>query len=145
MAQTEGTQNPRSASGLPMAAPGTRTDRSGDEVQSRSADPGQSSYGGFKNEDPAFQRQGDAGAGRAVRAMYSDERLQDRVCERLWRSGLDVSEVSVNVEGGHVRLEGTVGSRDARRRIEDCVDACPGVADIVNHIRVAPDRTQQQG
>lgn len=29
----------------------------GEEVKSRSADPGQSSYGGFKNEDPRHQAQ----------------------------------------------------------------------------------------
>ncbi|MGY8525532.1 BON domain-containing protein [Paracidovorax citrulli] len=137
----------RSATGAPFAAPGTRTDRSGDEVQSRSADPGQSSYGGFRNEDPSFQRQGDAsrqqqgGAGGGQRSFYSDERIQDRVCERLWRDGMDVSEVSVEVRNGHVTLEGTVGSRDERRRIEECADECPGVADVENRIKVRPDNT----
>lgn len=141
MAEPNSNPSPRSATGMPMAAPGARTDRSGDEVRSRSADPGQSSYGGFKNEDPSFQRQGDAA--RGSRPVYSDERIQDRVCERLWRAGLDVSEVTVKVEGGHVTLEGTVSSRQERRRIEDCVDACPGVTDIDNRIRIAPDRSQQ--
>lgn len=141
MPETTQSQNP---GGTGAAAPGTRTDRAGDAVQSRSADPGQSSYGGFKNEDPSFQRQGDASAGRGASPRYSDERIQDRVCERLWRAGLDVSEVTVSVQGGHVTLEGSVGSRDDRRRIEDCVDACPGVTDIRNRIRVAADRSQQQ-
>lgn len=136
----------RSATGAPFAAPGTRTDRSGDEVQSRSADPGQSSYGGFRNEDPSFQRQGDAsrqqqGGAGGQRAFYSDERIQDRVCERLWRDGMDVSEVSVEVRNGHVTLEGTVGSRDERRRIEECADECPGVADVENRIKVRSDNT----
>lgn len=35
--------------------PGTRDTT--EKTHSRSADPGQSSYGGFKNEDPGFQRQ----------------------------------------------------------------------------------------
>lgn len=35
--------------------PGTR--ETTDKTQSRSAEPGQSSYGGFKNEDPGYQRQ----------------------------------------------------------------------------------------
>ncbi|MCD9122678.1 BON domain-containing protein [Cupriavidus sp. UGS-1] len=148
----QSTSNPRerSVTGAPFAAPGTRTDRSGDEVRSRSADPGQSSYGGFKNENPSYQRQGDAARGSETgparnRVSYSDDRILDRVCERLWRAGLDVSEVSVRVEGGHVTLEGQVGSRTARRQIEACVDGCQGVSDIENRIRVAPDRTESQG
>ncbi|MVW73243.1 hypothetical protein [Bordetella sp. 15P40C-2] len=39
--------------------PGTRDTAEGESVKSRSDDPGQSSYGGFKNEDPGFQRQQD--------------------------------------------------------------------------------------
>ena len=39
---------------------GVRTDVAPGEVRSRSADPGQSSYGGFRNEDPAMQHQADA-------------------------------------------------------------------------------------
>lgn len=37
--------------------PGARTDRQPEDIRSRSADPGQSSYGGFKNEDPRKQHQ----------------------------------------------------------------------------------------
>lgn len=37
--------------------PGARMDRDAGEIKSRSADPGQSSYGGFKNEDPRRQHQ----------------------------------------------------------------------------------------
>lgn len=40
--------------------PGARTDRKADEIRSRSADPGQSSYGGFRNEDPRKQHQANA-------------------------------------------------------------------------------------
>jgi osmotically-inducible protein OsmY len=135
-------------------APGVRSDRSDSQIQSRSADPGQSSYGGFKNEDTRYQHQsGNSTQGGAQAAQQgeqqqggsrSDERLRDRVCEQLWRTGLDVSEVSVDVSGGYVTLEGKVGSRDERRAIEDCVDRCTGVADITNRIRVEPDRTSQQ-
>jgi hypothetical protein len=39
--------------------PGTRDMSEGESVKSRSDDPGQSSYGGFKNEDPGLQRQQD--------------------------------------------------------------------------------------
>ena len=37
--------------------PGTREVNEHTPVRSRSADPGQSSYGGFKNEDTRYQRQ----------------------------------------------------------------------------------------
>lgn len=37
--------------------PGARMDRDASEIKSRSADPGQSSYGGFRNEDPGAQHQ----------------------------------------------------------------------------------------
>ncbi|RZT42491.1 hypothetical protein [Cupriavidus agavae] len=43
--------------------PGVREDRDAGEIKSRSADPGQSSYGGFKNEDPGKQHQGKASGG----------------------------------------------------------------------------------
>ncbi|MBB2916894.1 hypothetical protein [Cupriavidus alkaliphilus] len=41
--------------------PGARMDREASEIKSRSADPGQSSYGGFRNEDPRRQHQAEAG------------------------------------------------------------------------------------
>lgn len=44
--------------------PGVRTDRKADEIRSRSADPGQSSYGGFRNEDPRKQHQANAASPR---------------------------------------------------------------------------------
>lgn len=40
------------------ANPGVRTDRKASEIRSRSDDPGQSSYGGFKDQDPGRQHQG---------------------------------------------------------------------------------------
>lgn len=66
----------------------------------------------------------------------TDERIHEDVCEQLSRSGLDVSEVSVNVSGGHVTLEGTVPARHIKHAIENCVDDCSGVQDIDNRIRV---------
>jgi hypothetical protein len=68
----------------------------------------------------------------------SDERVKDDVCERLYeRSDIDASEVSVQVQQGRVRIEGTVGERWQKHAIEDLVDAVPGVKDIENHVRVS--------
>ncbi|WP_397473668.1 BON domain-containing protein [Pusillimonas sp.] len=140
----------------------------GQRLHSRSADPGQSSYGGFTNEDPRFQgqqfhrrvtsdeypvpTQGDGMQGRWLYAdasegyrerrivpkgyKRSDERILEDVCERLSHSGLDVSDVSVNVEQGTVSLEGSVAGRWMKHAVEDCVDDCLGVEDIENRIRV---------
>ncbi|RIJ05143.1 BON domain-containing protein [Achromobacter sp. K91] len=170
--------------------PGGRTTRAG--LRSRSADPGQSSYGGFSNEDPSYQRQqvygsrepsysgptsfGDEEGGyygdrpawddeqdlsfqTAERGGYNrgpqawrdrgsrridprgyvrtDERVREIVCEHLADSGLDVSDVSVSVAEGCVTLEGTAPDRRTKHRIEDSVDACAGVKDVENRIRVA--------
>ncbi len=73
--------------------------------------------------------------------MRSDASLQDLLCERLWRSGIDVSEVSLTVQEGEVTLEGAIGTRADRARIEDTIDHIPGVRAVENRVRVAPDRT----
>jgi hypothetical protein len=49
---------------------------------------------------------------------------------------IDSSEVTVNVVGGKVTLEGTVPDRYMKHSIEDLADQCPGVQDIDNRIRV---------
>jgi hypothetical protein len=95
----------------------------------RSADPGQSCYGGFS---------GEGGARRQPKGyVRSDASLRDGVCERLAQlPHVDVSEVSVDVRDGKVTLSGTVPRRDMKHAIEDCVDSVLGVRDIENHIRV---------
>ncbi|OZI63798.1 BON domain-containing protein [Bordetella genomosp. 1] len=166
----------------PGKAPGTRAVGRDTPVRSRSADPGQSSYGGFSHEDPSYQRQQmndvedldfyrrardpwgrqpglDSDPAREEREQWraaqsramhdaptyidprgyvrSDERVREFVCERLATSGLDVSDVSVEVADGAVTLEGTVADRRVKHRVEDCVDSCIGVKDVDNRIRVA--------
>jgi uncharacterized protein len=93
---------------------------------------------------------GNAGArGRAPEGYRrSDERIREEICQRLARpfgrfdaseladERLDVSDVTVSVDGGRVTLEGTVPERRMKHCIEDLVDACPGVQDIDNRIRV---------
>lgn len=66
----------------------------------------------------------------------SDERIREDICEALGDSGLDVSEVSVNVKDGLVTLEGTVKQRGIKHAIEDYADDCGGVKEIHNQIRV---------
>lgn len=67
----------------------------------------------------------------------SDERLREDISERLMEArDIDSSEVTVKVSAAKVTLEGTVPERRMKHAIEDLVDACPGVQDIENRIRV---------
>ncbi|MGH8298261.1 MAG: BON domain-containing protein [Steroidobacteraceae bacterium] len=67
----------------------------------------------------------------------SDERLREDISERLMQARtIDSSDVTVGVSGAKVVLEGTVPERRMKHAIEDLVDACPGVQDIENRIRV---------
>ena len=67
----------------------------------------------------------------------SDERLREDISERLMEARyIDSSDVTVEVSGAKVVLDGTVPERPMKHAIEDLVDACPGVQDIENRIRV---------
>ncbi|NUT16205.1 MAG: BON domain-containing protein [Cupriavidus sp.] len=77
--------------------------------------------------------------GNAVGA--ADTALQASLCERLWDSGLDVSEIALDVAQGRITLRGAIGSAVDRDAVEACVRAHAGGHDVVNHIEVAPDRT----
>lgn len=67
----------------------------------------------------------------------SDERLKEDISERLMMADhVDSSEVTVNVVGGKVTLEGSVPDRYMKHYIEDLADRCPGVQDVDNRIRV---------
>jgi len=67
----------------------------------------------------------------------SDERLREDISDRLMQAhDIDSSDVTVAVSGAKVVLEGTVPERRMKHAIEDLADACPGVQDIDNRIRV---------
>jgi CBS domain-containing protein len=68
----------------------------------------------------------------------SDARIHEDVCERLAAEhGIDPSEVEVAVQEGTVTLTGSVPDRGMKYRIEDIVDACSGVRDVDNRLRVS--------
>ncbi|KAA0180613.1 BON domain-containing protein [Cupriavidus cauae] len=88
----------------------------------------------FGTDDRPQRRVGPKGYRR------SDERIREAVCERLaYAEGLDVSEVTVDVNGGIVKLAGTVRNRNEKYDIEDLVDNVFGVTDVENDIRVRRD------
>jgi hypothetical protein len=67
----------------------------------------------------------------------SDERLREDISERIMQAHtIDSSDVTVEVSGAKVVLEGTVPDRRMKHAIEDLADACPGIQDIENRIRV---------
>jgi CBS domain-containing protein len=67
----------------------------------------------------------------------SDERIHEDVCERLMgESGVDPSDVSVQVANGVVTLTGTVPTRQMKYRIEELADRCVGVQELDNRIRI---------
>jgi hypothetical protein len=67
----------------------------------------------------------------------SDERMREDICDALMRSGhLDSSDVTVEITAAKAVLDGTVPERWMKHAIEDLADACPGIQDIENRIRV---------
>jgi osmotically-inducible protein OsmY len=67
----------------------------------------------------------------------SDDVLREEIAARLKEAiDIDASEVTVQVLGAKVILDGTVPDRYMRHAIEDLADAAPGVQDIENRIRV---------
>lgn len=78
---------------------------------------------------------------RGIAATEADAALQAALCARLWDTGLDMSEIALDVAQGRVTLRGAIGSPAHRDAVEACVRGCAGVGEIVNRIQVAPDRT----
>ncbi|RZT39487.1 BON domain-containing protein [Cupriavidus agavae] len=85
----------------------------------------------FGTDDDTERRSGPRGYTR------TDDRIRDEICERLtFTSGVDVSEVTVDVENGKVTLGGTVQRRSQKYDIEDMADNTFGVNEVENNIRV---------
>ena len=66
----------------------------------------------------------------------SDKRIQEDLGERLTDNDqLDASDIEMLVANGEVTLNGTVDSRDAKRRAKDLAENCSGVKHVQNNIR----------
>lgn len=76
--------------------------------------------------------------GRGPRGyVRSDERIGEDIQERLTEDPmLDAGDVTVEVRDGMVTLSGQVRQRWLKHHAEDLVDACSGVRDIRNELRV---------
>ncbi len=67
----------------------------------------------------------------------SDERIREDLNDRLtddWR--VDATDIEVQVSKCEVTLNGTVDSREAKRRAEDIADSVSGVRHVQNNLRV---------
>ena len=67
----------------------------------------------------------------------SQERIKEDVNDKLsddWM--VDASDIEVEVSGSEVTLKGSVKSKQAKRRAEDCADAVSGVTHVQNNLRV---------
>ena len=79
-------------------------------------------------------------AGRGPKGYRrSDERIHEDVCERLMEHpSIDASDVEVSVNDGDVTLTGQVESRAIKHLTETMTETVPGVKEVHNHLRVAP-------
>ena len=86
-------------------------------------------------------------AGRGPRGYTrSDERIREDVCERMSQHGqLDASDIEVRVTAAEVILQGSVGSRYAKRIAEDIAESVSGVREVSNQLRVTTTKDEQQG
>ena len=101
-------------------------ERAGDEIASW-----------FGNEDAARRREQDHRGRGPADYTRSDERIREDANDALTRDwAVDASEVTVKVQNGEVTLDGTVHSRIAKRRAEDCVEDVSGVKNVQNNLRV---------
>lgn len=100
--------------------------RAGDEIASW-----------FGDEDAARRREQDYRGHGPSDYTRSDDRIREDVNDRLTDDPrVDARHVSVSVANGEVTLNGTVASREAKRRAEDCIDRISGVKHVQNNLRV---------
>jgi osmotically-inducible protein OsmY len=116
----------------------------GQEFESEYSDESALSY--ERGEYPRRQAQQRRFARGPKGYQRSDERIKEDISERLMQSHqIDSSDVTVEVKGGMVTLEGTVPHRYMRHAIENIADSCLGVQDIDNRVRVKSQQEQGQG
>lgn len=101
-------------------------DRAGDEIAS------------WFGDEAAHARREEDHRGRGPKGyVRSDARIDEDVHERLTDDPyVDASEITVSVSDREVTLDGTVDSRRAKRRAEDCAHDVSGVTHVQNNLRV---------
>jgi hypothetical protein len=108
-----------------------RAPRTYDEITRRTVPEPDSSFRPTKDQERA--------AFEGERIMSSDETaLYDRVSDALRGSGLDISEVSIEVDRTTVTLRGRVADHHLLPLLENVVRDIPDVGDIVDLVVVDP-------
>lgn len=104
-------------------------DRASDEVASW-----------FGDDDAENRRRLDARhEGRGPKGYRrSDDRIREDVSDRLTDDHyIDATDIEIQVSNAEVTLNGTVDSRNARRRAEDLSERVSGVTHVQNNLRVS--------
>ena len=95
---------------------------------------------GFRGQDYGYGATGMHRGKGPKNYQRSEERIKEMLCERLHDDPyIDASEVTVQVQGGRITLDGTVESRHMKNAIEDIAEQV-GTQDVQNNLRV-----QKQG
>ena len=91
----------------------------------------------FGDEEAARRREEDHRGRGPEGYVRSDERIRDDACDRLTEDwAVDARNITLSVSNGEITLDGTVDSRRAKRRAEDCVENISGVGHVQNNLRV---------
>jgi osmotically-inducible protein OsmY len=99
----------------------------------------------FGNEEASRRREQDQRQDYRGRGpsdyTRSDERIREDANDHLTHDpSVDATHITIKVENGEVTLDGTVDSRQAKRRAEDVVDSISGVRHVQNNLRVSDNR-----
>jgi len=102
----------------------------------------------FGDEDASRRRDQDRRENHSGRGpsgyTRSDERIREDANDHLTHDwGVDASHITVSVSNGEVTLDGTVDSRQAKRRAEDAVEHISGVKHVQNNLRVRDSRSSR--
>jgi len=112
-------------------------ERGAPEPISQRVGPQRGSQSGYSQHQRQAAAQGRF-AGRGPKGYKrSDERIKEDIYEVLTRDAhIDASDIEVEVKEGEVTLTGYVPERKMKHQAEDVVEACMGVKDVTNHLRV---------
>lgn len=78
--------------------------------------------------------------------IRSDDRLREDICEKLTDDAfIDASNIDVIISNAEVTLNGTVHSKEEKRRAEDLIDDIIGVNHVMNNLRVLSPEERSRG